>query len=134
MIGLIPAAGLGTRLLPLTKSVPKELLPVGDQPAIQRVLRELRDAGITKLVVVESSRKPALHDFLTKTEGSGSRRNERLREVDQLLQSLQIVFVEQPEPRGLKDAVWQCRSVINNQPFALLMPDNISAGAGLLTR
>jgi UTP--glucose-1-phosphate uridylyltransferase len=134
MIAVIPAAGLGTRLLPLTKSIPKELLPVGERPAIQWVLRELREAFITRIVVVESSRKPALHDFLTHKGGTDSRSSERQKELDQLLQSLQISFVEQPEPCGLKDAVWQCRSVVGSEPFALVMPDNVSANAELLRR
>ena len=133
MIAVIPAAGLGTRLLPLTKSVPKELLPVGNRPAIQRVLAEVYRAGITQVVIVTSSRKPALRDFLRLTSTSDARRNrDAVEELERLLHSLQITFVEQPEPHGLRDAVWQCKAIVGSESFALVMPDNVPATAELL--
>ena len=133
MIAVIPAAGLGTRLLPLTKSVPKELLPVGNRPAIQRVLAEVYRAGITQVVIVTSSRKPALRDFLRLTSTSDARRNrDAVEELERLLHSLQITFVEQPEPHGLRDAVWQCKPIVGSEAFALVLPDNVSATAELL--
>jgi UTP-glucose-1-phosphate uridylyltransferase len=135
MIAVIPAAGLGTRLLPLTRSVPKELLPVGNRPAIQWVLQEVYEAGITGVVIVSSSRKPALREFLTQPDNHDPRHGRQaLKDLKQLLQSLQIIFVEQSEPRGLRDAVWQCKSIVGGKSFALVMPDNVSATAELLSR
>lgn len=135
MIAVIPAAGLGTRLLPLTKSVPKELLPAGDRPALQRVLEEVRQAGIGEVVFVTSRRKPSLRHFLN---GAGGDRylhfEERLAGLERLLKSLRITLVEQPAPRGLRDAVWRCRRAVGQRTFALLMPDNLTGGPDLLKR
>lgn len=155
MIAVIPAAGLGTRLLPLTKSVPKELLPAGDRPALQRVLEEVRRAGIREVVFVTTRRKPSLRHFLSGAEEdeslravaekdehshSGaerdkrSRARERLAGLERLLKSLRITLVEQPEPLGLRDAVWRCRRALGSRAFALLMPDNLTDGPDLLKR
>jgi UTP--glucose-1-phosphate uridylyltransferase len=155
MIAVIPAAGLGTRLLPLTKSVPKELLPAGDRPALQRVLEEVRQAGIREVVFVTSRRKPSLRHFLTGAGQDESLRavadddershfgaekdkrlqaRERLAGLERLLKSLRITLVEQPAPLGLRDAVWRCRRALGDRAFALLMPDNLTTGPDLLKR
>jgi UTP--glucose-1-phosphate uridylyltransferase len=155
MIAVIPAAGLGTRLLPLTKSVPKELLPAGDRPALQRVLEEVRQAGIREVVIVTTRRKPSLRHFLNGAGRDESLRavaaadvpshfgaeedkrlqaRERLAGLERLLKSLRITLVEQPAPLGLRDAVWRCRRAVGSRAFALLMPDNLTGGPELLRR
>lgn len=135
MIVVIPAAGLGTRLLPLTKSVPKELLPAGIKPAMQWVLEEVYRAGIVEIVVVTSPRKPSLRHFLTGAEHDKYLTDDsRLASLEKLLKSLQITFVEQPAPRGLRDAVWRCKPVVGNQSFALVLPDNLITKPDLLKR
>lgn len=133
MKALIPAAGLGARMLPVTKVVPKELLPIEGKPAIQWVLEEALSAGLREFVVVLSPRKAILRDFLTPIGEEDSLSSHRgLQELERLLHSVKIAFVEQPRPLGLGDAILQCRSLIGDEPFALLLPDNVFASDSLL--
>jgi len=126
MKALIPAAGLGARMLPVTKVVPKELLPIEGKPAIQWVLEEALSAGLREFVVVLSPRKAILRDFLTPIGEEHSFSGHRgLQELERLLHSVKIAFVEQPAPLGLGDALLRCRDVVGEEPFALLLPDNV---------
>src|SRR5712692_6072526 len=126
MKALIPAAGLGARMLPVTKVVPKELLPIEGKPAIQWVLEEALSAGLREFVVVLSPRKAILRDFLTPIGEEHSFSGHRgLQELERLLRSVKIAFVEQPAPLGLGDALLRCRDVVGEEPFALLLPDNV---------
>jgi UTP--glucose-1-phosphate uridylyltransferase len=106
-------------MLPATRAVPKELLPIGSTPAIHWVLEEAAAAGIEEAVVVVSPDKPLIAKYL-----------ETSALADALGVSLR--FVTQEAPRGLADAIWQCREVVADQPFALLLPDNVvlSGSAG----
>jgi UTP--glucose-1-phosphate uridylyltransferase len=126
MKAIIPAAGLGTRLLPLTKAVPKELFPVQGKPAIQWVLEEGVRAGLNQFVVVVSPRKPVLRQYLTPLE-EGHPLGDRpaLAGWESLLRKADIRFVEQPSPLGLGDALLRCQGHVGEEPFALLLPDNI---------
>jgi UTP--glucose-1-phosphate uridylyltransferase len=123
---IIPAAGLGTRLLPTTKAVPKELLAVEGEPAIQWVLKEAVGAGLREFIVVISPYKAILRDYLTILEENHPLAGHPgLAELEQLLRTLDITFVEQPYPKGLGDALLRCRDLIREDPFVLLLPDNI---------
>ncbi|MFA7235954.1 MAG: UTP--glucose-1-phosphate uridylyltransferase [Phycisphaeraceae bacterium] len=129
---VIPAAGFGTRLLPATKAVPKEMLAVLDKPVLQYVIEEALDSGITHLVIVindgkEAIRKhladdPALEAFLKKTGKA-----DRLALVHDVARGAKITFVNQPEQKGLGDAVRCARAAVGDQPFAVMLGDTIIA-------
>lgn len=126
MKAVVPCAGLGTRLLPTTKSVPKELLPVRGRPAIHWVLEEALNAGLTEIVVVTNSLKSTLKHYLTPLDNDHPLLGHPgLSDLRTILDRSNITFVEQPEPRGLGDALLRCRKLVENEPFALLLPDNV---------
>jgi len=126
MKAVVPSAGLGTRLLPTTKSVPKELLPIRGKPAIHWVLEEALEAGFTEIIVVISSRKAAVQHYLTPlAEDDPMKGHPGLVDLQRMLGRLNITFVIQPEPLGLGDAILRCRELIGDEPFAILLPDNV---------
>jgi UTP--glucose-1-phosphate uridylyltransferase len=109
---VIPAAGLGTRLLPLTRCVPKELLPLAGQPLIEHALREALESGIRRIVVITCAAKPALEDYLACAAAEHR-------------EAAEIVVVRQPEPRGLGDAIACARESVDGEMFAVLLPDTL---------
>jgi UTP--glucose-1-phosphate uridylyltransferase len=126
MIAVIPAAGLGTRLLPTTKSVPKEMHPVRGKPAIQWVLEEAADAGLYEFIIVTNSFKFILKHYLTPLGPRHPLRGRpELATLERLLRDIKITFVDQTGPYGLGHAILQCRTQIRDRPFALLLPDNV---------
>jgi UTP--glucose-1-phosphate uridylyltransferase len=123
---VIPAAGLGTRLLPVTKVVPKELIPVAAKPAIQWVLEEAVTAGFKDIIVVTSPRKQLLRHYLTCLEpGDPLIGHPAIVELESLLRAVTIVFVEQPAALGLGDALLCARALIGQETFAVMLPDNV---------
>ncbi|MEE2525857.1 UTP--glucose-1-phosphate uridylyltransferase GalU [Hyphobacterium sp. HN65] len=128
---VLPVAGLGTRVLPATKAVPKEMLPVFDRPAIQYVVNEAIEAGIEHFVFVTGRNKSAIDDFFDRAYELESLLSEKGKQ--ELLRQLEIErpkpgsmsFVRQQAPLGLGHAVWCARDVIGNEPFAVLLPDVI---------
>jgi UTP--glucose-1-phosphate uridylyltransferase len=134
MKAVIPAAGLGTRFLPATKSQPKEMLPVVDKPAIQYVVEEAVEAGIRDILIVTGRSKRAIEDHFDRAlelehllEQRGER--ERLAEVRRIADLADVHFVRQREPRGLGDAILCARRFVGQEPFALLLGDDIFRGA-----
>ena len=113
---IIPAAGLGTRLQPVTTVVPKELLPIGTKPMIDYALEEALSAGIKRVIVVLSPDKPLLQQYLRRSSDG---------EASEAFSQLTLEFVYQPEPLGVADAVLYTRPLIGEEPFALLFPDNV---------
>lgn len=109
---IIPAAGLGTRMEPVSRAVPKELLPIGSKPAIHWVIEEAASAGLTDIAIVLSPTKGLIFEYLAE---SGL-------EVDL---GVSFHYVTQEVPKGLADAIWQCREFADGEPFALLLPDNV---------
>ena len=128
---VFPVAGLGTRFLPATKAMPKEMLTVVDRPLIQYAVDEAREAGIEHLVFVTGRNKSVIEDHFdrqyeleTTLELRG--KTEALRELRKDLPSAgQTSFTRQQEPLGLGHAVWCARELVGNQPFALLLPDMV---------
>ncbi len=127
---VIPAAGLGTRFLPITKSVPKELLPILDRPMLQYVVEEAAEAGIEEVIVVTARGKESIAAYFQPRLDL----EERLAETGEtaLLASIQhasslarVSFVIQEEPRGLGHAVLTARDAVGDEPFAVILPDDI---------
>lgn len=127
---IIPAAGWGTRLLPATKAVPKELLPVLDRPVIQYVVDEAAASGIERLVVITRSDKAALRQYLTDDATLAAflcdaGKTDVLEQTRALLGDLTIEFIEQHEQRGLGHAVRCAADAVRGEPFAVLLGDTI---------
>jgi UTP--glucose-1-phosphate uridylyltransferase len=126
---VFPVAGLGTRFLPATKAMPKEMLPVVDRPLIQHVVDEAREAGIEHFIFVTGRNKSVIEDHFDRQfelELTLSERGKRA-ELEVLARDLpgagQTSFTRQQSPLGLGHAVWCARELIGNEPFALLLPD-----------
>jgi UTP--glucose-1-phosphate uridylyltransferase len=126
---IFPVAGLGTRFLPATKAMPKEMLPVVDRPLIQHVVDEARQAGIEHFIFVTGRNKSVIEDHFDRQVELEMTLRERQRqaELDALARDLPAPgttsFTRQQEPLGLGHAVWCARELIGNEPFALLLPD-----------
>jgi UTP--glucose-1-phosphate uridylyltransferase len=127
---VILAAGHGTRFLPATKAVPKEMLPLVDQPVIQYVVEEAVAAGLQYITIVTAGTKRSVEDHFDRNfdleqvlESSG--REAELREVRRLTHLAEITFVRQKERRGIAHAVLTARHVVGDDPFALFFPDDI---------
>ena len=128
---VFPVAGLGTRFLPATKAMPKEMLTIVDRPLIQIVVDEAREAGIEHLIFVTGRNKSVIEDHFDKQyelESTLRKRGKSI-ELDLLEQDLpaagQTSFTRQQEPLGLGHAIWCARNLIGNEPFAVLLPDMI---------
>lgn len=130
-VAILPVAGLGTRVLPATKSMPKEMLPIVDRPAIQYVVDEALEAGIEHIVFVTGRNKNAIEDYFDAAyELEDTLVKKGKSDVLGLLESLRLPpgassFVRQQFPQGLGHAVWCGRAIAGNAPFAVLLPDVI---------
>jgi UTP--glucose-1-phosphate uridylyltransferase len=127
---VIPAAGLGTRFLPATKAMPKEMLPVVDKPAIQYVVEEATQAGITDILIIIGRNKNALSnhfDSVPELEDNLERKgdHDRLAKVQESSELADIHFVRQGEPKGLGHAVLRARAHVGDNPFAVLLGDDL---------
>jgi len=127
---VIPVAGLGTRLLPATKTVPKELLPIVDTPAIQYVVQEAVDSGLTEMIFVTARGKDGIEDHFDEApeleqvlEQRGQR--ELLERLKAISGMIDIVSVRQKQPLGLGHAVLSARNLVGNEPFAVLLSDDL---------
>lgn len=134
---VIPAAGQGTRFLPATKAVPKELMPIGDTPAIQIIIDEALGAGVDHIVVVSSRSKPAIeHYFAPDDELVRGLRDKGKDDVADRLAAIgrdwRVSIVYQDNPRGLGHAVGCAREAVGNEPFAVLLPDELMGDSSLL--
>src|SRR5690348_1024031 len=136
---VFPVAGLGTRLLPATKSIPKEMVTIVDRPLIQYAVDEARDAGIDQLIFVTGRGKAALDDYFDIGFELEAVMRERGKSHDVLAPSRsdfgEVVSVRQQQPLGLGHAVWCARHIVGNEPFAVLLPDELMLGKpGCLTQ
>jgi len=121
---VIPAAGLGTRFLPLTKSMPKEMLPVVHKPVIQYVVEEAFKSGITDILIITGKGKRAIEDYFDHIENESG--NVFIEELEVLLNSMNFFYVRQRSLLGLGDAIRYAESFIDDQPFAVLLGDTIT--------
>jgi UTP--glucose-1-phosphate uridylyltransferase len=123
---VIPAAGLGSRFLPATKSMPKEMLPVLNRPVIQYVVEEAVAAGADDILIVTGRGKRALEDHFDQNPDLGElKERPALRELESLANRATIHFVRQPTPRGLADALARAEKHVAGQPFGVLLGDSI---------
>lgn len=128
---VLPVAGLGTRFLPATKAVPKELLPVVDRPLVQYAVDEAVEAGIEQIIFVTGRGKAAIEDYFDKAyelEDQLHTKN-KTSEIESIASSRHlagnVTFTRQQEPAGLGHAVWCARHLVGNEPFAVMLPDEL---------
>lgn len=132
---IIPAAGLGTRFLPATKSMPKEMLPIVDTPTIQFIVEEVVKSGIEEILIITNSNKHSMENFFDtnyelemRLKESG--KNDLVDLIKQVASLANIYYVRQKEPKGLGHAISCARSFVNNEPFAILLGDDMVTSEG----
>lgn len=126
---IIPAAGLGTRFLPATKAMPKEMLPIVDKPTIQYIVEEAIASGIEDIIIVTGKGKRAIEDHFDKNfeleENLLSKEKYEMLDRVNETSNVDIHYIRQKEPKGLGHAIWCARKFIGNEPFAVLLGDDI---------
>lgn len=127
---IIPAAGLGTRFLPATKALAKEMLPIIDKPTIQFIVEEARQSGIEDIIVVDGKNKRSIEDhFDSNPELEGNLRSKNKNEMLKLVEEttdINVYFIRQSHPRGLGDAVLTARAFVGNEPFVVMLGDDLN--------
>ncbi len=130
---VFPVAGLGTRLLPATKSIPKEMITIVDRPLIQYAVDEAREAGIEQLIFVTGRGKSSLVDYFDQAYELEATLLAKGKSLDILTPSNaefgEVVTVRQQQPLGLGHAVWCARHIVGDEPFAVLLPDELMFGS-----
>lgn len=127
---VIPAAGLGTRFLPATKAQPKEMLPIVDKPTIQYIIEEAVSSGIEDIIIITGRSKRAIEDHFDKSyeleeELKKHNKGELLELTQEISNMVNLYYVRQKEPRGLGHAIGCAKTFIGNEPFAVLLGDDI---------
>lgn len=127
---IIPAAGLGTRFLPATKAQPKEMLPIVDKPTLQFIIEEAVESGIEEILIITGRNKKSIEDHFDKSvelelELEKKGKIDLLEEVRRISDMVNIHYIRQKEPLGLGHAVYCAKSFISNEPFAVLLGDDI---------
>ncbi len=129
---VFPVGGLGTRFLPATKAMPKEMLPVVDKPLIQYAVDEAREAGIEQMIFVTGRGKSALEDHFDISYELESTMSQRGKSLDAIAGTRfkpgEVIYVRQQEPIGLGHAIWCARHIIGDDPFAIFLPDELMVG------
>ncbi|MCX8094742.1 MAG: UTP--glucose-1-phosphate uridylyltransferase [Caldisericia bacterium] len=128
--GVLPLAGLGTRLLPITKSQPKEMLPIYDKPSLHHVLIEAKESGIDNFLFIIGKGKESIEayfDYSYELEKKLENENkiDLIKKLKEIYEIGKIYYIRQKEPKGLADAVYLAKDFVNNEPFALLLADDI---------
>ena len=130
---VFPVAGLGTRFLPATKAIPKEMLPIVDSPLIQYAVNEAREAGIEQMIFVTGRGKSAIEDHFDIAYELEKTMTERGKDLSVLeptrLGPGNCAYVRQQEPMGLGHAIWCARDIVGNEPFAIFLPDEFMHGS-----
>ena len=132
---IIPAAGLGTRFLPATKAQPKEMLPIVDKPTIQYIIEEAVASGIEEILIITGRSKKCIEDHFDKSvelelELGKSGKEEMLKMVREISDMVDIHFIRQKEPKGLGHAISCAKTFVGNEPFAVLLGDDIVYNEG----
>ena len=127
---IIPVAGFGTRFLPVTKSIPKEMIPVIDKPTIQYIIEEAVESGITDILLVTSKYKKSIEDYFDNFKElesvlESSKNYEMLDMIKNISNMVNITFVRQKEQKGLGHAIYQGKTFVGNEPFCVLLGDDI---------
>ena len=127
---VIPAAGLGTRFLPVTKSMPKEMLPIIDTPAIHYVVKEAINSGIDDIIIITGRGKKPLEDYFDESPElemhlQKTKKNDLLKTIREISSLVNVHYIRQKEPRGLPDALQTAEKHIGDEPFAVLLGDDI---------
>ena len=127
---IIPAAGLGTRLLPNTKSIPKEMLPLVDKPVLQYIVEEAVSAGVEQILIIANRGKSPIEDYFDYAPALESRlladgKEKEAKTIRTVADMADVFFVRQKETKGLGHAVWRAKSFVGNEPFAILLGDDI---------
>jgi len=135
---VIPAAGFGTRFLPATKSMPKEMLPIIDKPVIHYAVEEAVNAGIEEIIFITGRGKRAIEDYFDHSyeledQLKKSGKHELLKEIEDISDMAEIVYIRQKEPLGLGHAVLRAKDLVGDEPFAVLLPDVLMTDAGKFT-
>ena len=134
---VIPAAGLGTRFLPATKAVPKELLPIIDTPALQLVIDEAVGAGIDHIVIVTNHNKPAIEAYFESSDEvlaklRSTARHDMADRLESIGRDVRVSFAYQDAPLGLGHAVGCAAEAVGDEPFAVMLPDELMGDSSLL--
>lgn len=132
---VIPVAGWGTRVLPATKSIPKPLLPVGDVPAIHHIVEEAVASGVEHVILVTSRHMRAVEDYFDENPElvrilESSKKDEMLRRLRNIENMARVSVVRQPAPRGLGHAVFMAREIVGDEPFAVMLGDDLVRNDG----
>ncbi len=127
---VIPAAGLGTRFLPATKAIPKEMLPIVDKPTLQFIVEEIIHSGIKEILIISGRNKTAIEDHFDRSielETTLARKGDKelLSIVEEISEMVNIHYVRQKEPKGLGHAIYCARTFVGREPFAVLLGDDI---------
>lgn len=127
---IIPAAGLGTRLLPNTKSIPKEMLPLVDKPVLQYIVEEAVSAGVEELLIITNRGKSPIEDYFDYAPDLEARlvadgKAKEAETVRKVADMADVFFLRQKETKGLGHAVWRAKNFVGNEPFAILLGDDI---------
>lgn len=130
---VIPAAGFGTRMLPITKSIPKEMLPIVDKPSISYIVEEAVASGITDILIITSRGKEAIENYFDRTPDleyslEKSQKHAILQSIKDISKMANIYFIRQQEMKGLGHAVGCAESFVGNEPFAVLSGDDVIMG------
>jgi UTP--glucose-1-phosphate uridylyltransferase len=129
---VFPVGGLGTRFLPATKAMPKEMLPVVDRPLIQYAVDEAREAGIEQMIFVTGRGKSAIEDHFDMSYELETTLSDRGKSLDAIegtrFRPGEVVYVRQQEPIGLGHAIWCARHIVGDEPFAIFLPDELMVG------
>jgi UTP--glucose-1-phosphate uridylyltransferase len=130
---VFPVGGLGTRFLPATKAMPKEMLTVVDKPLIQYAVDEAREAGIEQMIFVTGRGKSALEDHFDISYELETTMSERGKALDAIAGTRfrpgEVIYVRQQEPIGLGHAIWCARHIVGDEPFAIFLPDELMVGS-----
>ena len=127
---IIPAAGLGTRLLPNTKSIPKEMLPLVDKPVLQYIVEEAVSAGVEEILIITNRGKSPIEDYFDYAPDLEARlladgKEKEANTVRHVADMADVFFLRQKETKGLGHAIWRAKSFVGNEPFGILLGDDI---------
>lgn len=121
---IIPVAGLGTRFYPITKVIPKTMLPIINKPTLQYIIEEVVESGVEEIIIVMNENQQSIVNFFD-SNFIDSEKSDELKKLKRLCDKIKINYVIQPRPLGIGDAIIRCKKLINNRDFGLVLGDDI---------